>query len=53
MMIASIWSVDGRLKIPFIPYPEKYSLILNEICFSQLIELFLGYMIYILYKGIN
>jgi len=22
--IASIWSVDGRLKIPFIPYPEKY-----------------------------
>jgi len=22
--IASIWSIDGRLKIPFIPYPEKY-----------------------------
>jgi len=22
--LASIWSVDGRLKIPFIPYPEKY-----------------------------
>jgi len=22
--IVSIWSVDGRLKIPFIPYPEKY-----------------------------
>lgn len=22
--ICSIWSVDGRLKIPFIPYPEKY-----------------------------
>ncbi len=22
--IASIWSVNGRLKIPFIPYPEKY-----------------------------
>lgn len=22
--ILSIWTVDGRLKIPFIPYPEKY-----------------------------
>lgn len=22
--ICSIWSVNGRLKIPFIPYPEKY-----------------------------
>jgi len=22
--ICSIWSVDGRLKIPFVPYPEKY-----------------------------
>jgi len=22
--ICSIWSVDSRLKIPFIPYPEKY-----------------------------
>lgn len=22
--ILSIWSIDGRLKIPFIPYPEKY-----------------------------
>jgi len=22
--ICSIWSVDGRLKMPFIPYPEKY-----------------------------
>lgn len=22
--ITSVWSVNGRLKIPFIPYPEKY-----------------------------